>query len=299
MSSSLPVAARIDLHTHSTASDGLLAPSQLVRQAHEAGLDLIALTDHDSTEGVHEATEAGATEGVQVIPGIEVNTTLPEHRGEAHVLGYYVDLADANFQESLRFIREARVRRAEQIVERLRAQGVDVTWERVRELAKGTVGRPHIALALMEHGYASSIADAFDKYIRPGKPAYVPRYKLAPQDAVHLIRAAGGVPVLAHPGGITELAEQVLPDLTQAGLLGLECYYGDYDEATVSRLVTTAGQFGLIATGGSDYHGPNVHPTPLGGRYVPPEVAGQLRAAAEQLNSMPREPFTLPPPVAQ
>jgi 3',5'-nucleoside bisphosphate phosphatase len=297
--SSLPVASRVDLHTHSTASDGLLAPSQLVRQAHEAGLDLIALTDHDSTDGVSEATEAGTQEGVQVIPGIEVNTTLPDHRGEAHVLGYYVEMADTRFQENLRFIREARVRRAEQMVERLRAQGFDVTWERVRELAKGTVGRPHIARALMERGYASSIADAFDKYISPGKPAYVPRYKLSPQDAVHLIRAAGGVPVLAHPGSITELSEQVLPDLTQTGLLGLECYYGDYDEATVSRLAGIAGQFGLIATGGSDYHGPNVHPTPLGGRYVPPEAVGRLFAAAEELRHMPRAAFTLPSPPSQ
>jgi predicted metal-dependent phosphoesterase TrpH len=185
------------------------------------------------------------------------------------------------------------------MVERLRAQGFDVTWERVRELAKGTVGRPHIALALMERGYASSIADAFDKYISPGKPAYVPRYKLSPQDAVHLIRAAGGVPVLAHPGSITELSEQVLPDLTQTGLLGLECYYGDYDEATVSRLAGIAGQFGLIATGGSDYHGPNVHPTPLGGRYVPPEAVGRLFAAAEELRHMPRAAFTLPSPPSQ
>jgi predicted metal-dependent phosphoesterase TrpH len=293
--SSLPVASRVDLHTHSTTSDGLLAPSQLLRQAHEAGLDLIALTDHDSTDGVFEATETGTQEGVQVIPGVEVNTTLPDRRGEAHVLGYYVDMADTRFQENLRFIREARVRRAEQMVERLRAQGFDVTWERVRELAKGTVGRPHIALALMERGYASSIADAFDKYISPGKPAYVPRYKLSPQDAVRLIRAAGGVPVLAHPGGIAELSEQVLPDLTQIGLLGLECYYGDYDEATVSRLAGVAAQFGLIATGGSDYHGPNVHPTPLGGRYVPPEAVGRLFAAAKELRRMPREPFTVPP----
>ena len=294
--SSLPVATHVDLHTHSTASDGLLAPSELVRQAPEAGLDLIALTDHDSTEGVAEATAAGAALGVQVIPGVEVNTTLPEHRGEAHVLGYYVDMGDENFQASLRFIREARVRRAEQIVERLRAQGFDVTWQRVRELAKGTVGRPHIALALMEHGYASSIADAFDKYISPGKSAYVPRYKLSPQDAIRLIRAAAGVPVLAHPGGIAELAEQVLPDLTRAGLLGLECYYGVYDEATVSRLVAIAGQCGLIATGGSDYHGPGVHPTPLGGRYVPREAVGRLFEAAEALRRTPREPFALPPP---
>lgn len=297
--SSLPVASRIDLHTHSTASDGLLAPSELVRQARGAGLDLIALTDHDSTDGVAEAAEAGATLGVRVIPGVECNTTLPEHRGEAHVLGYYVDVADARFQENLRFIRQARVRRAEQIVERLRAQGFDVTWERVRELARGTVGRPHIALALMERGYASSIADAFDRYISSGRPAYVPRYKLSPQDAVRLIRAAAGVPVLAHPGGILELAEQVLPDLTQTGLLGLECYYGDYDEATVSRLVEIAGRFSLIATGGSDYHGPNVHPTPLGGRYVPPEAAGRLFEAAEELRRAPRVPFVLSPPAQQ
>jgi predicted metal-dependent phosphoesterase TrpH len=294
--SSLPIATHIDLHTHSTASDGLLAPGELVRRAREAGLDLIALTDHDSTDGVPEAVAAGKQIGARIIPGVEVNTSLPERRGEAHILGYYVDTADAGFQANLRFIREARVRRAEQIVARLRAEGLDVTWERVRELAHGTVGRPHIALALMERGYATSIADAFDRHINPGRPAYVPRYKLSPENAVRMIRAAGGVPVLAHPAGITGLGEQVLPALTQTGLLGLECYYGDYDDQTVSGLVETAGRFGLIATGGTDYHGPGVHPTPLGGRYVPAEAASQLAETADELRRASREPFALPPP---
>jgi predicted metal-dependent phosphoesterase TrpH len=283
----------IDLHTHSTASDGLLAPAALVRLAHEQGLDLIALTDHDSTEGVAEAKAAGEQIGVVVVPGIEVNTTLPEGGGEAHVLGYYLDMQQPAFQQTLATLRDARERRGERIVERLQAQGLHVSWERVRELAHGAVGRPHVAQALIEKGYATSVADAFDRWLSRGRPGYVPRLKLSPEQAVQLIRSAWGVPALAHPAGIPGLEDAALPRLVAAGLLGLECYYGEYDASTVRWLVGLADRYGLIATGGSDYHGPGVHPTPLGGRAVPPEAADKLRAAAEALRRQPAEPFTL------
>jgi 3',5'-nucleoside bisphosphate phosphatase len=287
---------RIDLHTHSTASDGLLAPAALVRLAHEQGLDLIGLTDHDSTEGVAEAQAEGARLGLVVIGGVEINTDLPGGAGEVHILGYYADREQPAFQQVLATLRDARARRGEQMVEKLREQGLDISWDRVRELAQGAVGRPHVAQALIERGYASSVTDAFDRWLSRGRPGYVPRLKLSPVDAVRFIRSAWGVPVLAHPASLPDLKNGVLPHLVAAGLLGLECYYGQYDESTVRRLVAPATAFGLIATGGSDYHGPGLHPTPLGGRYVPPEAAEQLRVAADELRQRPAPPFHLDEP---
>lgn len=288
------VSTTFDLHTHSTASDGLLTPTELVTQAHEAGLTTIALTDHDTTDGLAEAQAAGASMGVEVVPGIEINTYLPHGQGEAHVLGYHLDTANADLQEFLQFLRDAREKRGERMVALLREQGYDVTWARVRELAHGAVGRPHVALALMEKGYADSIADAFDRYISPGRPAYVPRFKMVPEDAVRMLRSVRGVPVLAHPLRLFGLEDDLLPRLMRAGLLGLECYYGEYDEPTVENLLALAEQHGLIATGGSDFHGPGVHPTPLGGHYVPPEASTLLRAMADRLATEPAPPFTPP-----
>ena len=289
----------IDLHTHSTASDGLYPPEELVRLAHDAGLNTIALVDHDTTDGLDAAIAAGERLGVTVIPGIEVNTDLPGKQGEAHVLGYYLEYDRPAFQAVLRTLREARARRGERMVERLREQGLDVTWERVRELAQGAVGRPHVARALIERGYASDVSDAFARYLAPGKPAYIPRYKLAPADAVRLIKSAHGLPTLAHPAGIAELRERVLPELVMAGLQGLECYYGQYDTETVAELLRLAGGYGLIPTGGSDYHGPNMHPTPLGGRYVPDSSLDRLRRTGEFNHKLPAPEFTLPRPATE
>lgn len=292
------VATTIDLHTHSTASDGLQTPSELVELAYQAGLTTIALTDHDTTNGLAEAQAAGEALGVTVLPGIEINTYLPHGRGEAHVLGYYFDTANPDLQAFLRFLRDTREKRGERMVALLREQGYDVTWQRVRELAHGAVGRPHVAMALMEKGYAESISDAFDRYISPGRPAYVPRYKMIPEDAVRMLRSVRGVPVLAHPKRLYGLEDDLLPRLMQAGLLGLECYYGEYDGPTVEHLLTLAEQHGLVATGGSDYHGPDVHPTPLGTRYVPPEALEQVRDLADRLTNEPAPPFTPPAPLA-
>ncbi|MGZ3667187.1 MAG: PHP domain-containing protein [Ktedonobacterales bacterium] len=286
----------IDLHTHSTASDGLYSPTELLRLAHDVGLKTIGLVDHDTTGGVVEAQAAGEALGVEVVPGIEVNTDLPNKRGEAHMLGYFVEYERAEFQRKLQTLREARERRGERMVEQLRALGLDVTWERVRELAQGAVGRPHVARALIEKGYATSVSDAFDKYLAPGRPGYIPRFKLSPEDAVRLIASARGVPALAHPAGIPELEERVLPSLVQAGLQGLECYYGQYDEETVARLLALADHFGLVPTGGSDYHGLNMHPTPLGGRYVPESSLERLRQVAERNHEQLAPVFELPEP---
>jgi predicted metal-dependent phosphoesterase TrpH len=229
-----------------------------------------------------------------VIPGVEINTDLPEGQDEAHVLGYYLDVDQPAFQATLTFLRDAREKRGERMIQQLQAQGINIVWSRVRELAKGTVGRPHVALALIKAGYATDVSDAFARYLTPGKAGYAPRFKLAPEQAVRLIRSAQGVPVLAHPAGVTGLAETVLPTLVKAGLLGLECYYGQYDDETVARLLALASLHGLIATGGSDYHGPNIHPTPLGGRWVPPETAERLLQRSERLRAESPIMFNLP-----
>jgi hypothetical protein len=286
---------RIDLHTHSNASDGLFAPAELVRLAREAGLNLIALVDHDSTQGLAEAQAAGARLGLTVMPGVEINTDLAGG-GEAHILGYEVTPDDPSLASNLNLLRGARERRGERMVNNLRAAGFDVSWEQVRDLAKGAVGRPHVARALINGGYATDVSDAFDRYLSPGRPGFSPRYKLSPEDAIRIIRSARGVPTLAHPAAIRELDTRVLPQLVAAGLLGLECYYGEYDEATVARLLALAERFHLIATGGSDYHGPNMHPTPLGGRFVPPEVVARLRAAHADALAHASEPYALTPP---
>ena len=295
----IAVASTVDLHTHSTASDGLYTPEALVALARDAGLRVIGLADHDTTAGLTLAMAEGDRLGVTVIPAIEINTDLPQKRAEAHMLGYFIDFEQPQFQQSLSVLREARALRGQRMVQRLRDLGLDVTWERVRELAGGAVGRPHVARALVEKGYASSVSDAFDKYIGPGRPAYIPRYKLTPQDAVRLIRSARGVQVLAHPAYITGLEDELLPALMAAGLQGLECYYGQYDAETVERLLRLADAHGLLATGGSDYHGPNMHPTPLGGRYVPPVCVERLRLAAEENHHATAPSFTLPEPQQQ
>ncbi len=282
----------IDLHTHSTASDGLYTPAELVKQAREAGLSLIALTDHDTTNGLEEAQAAGQAHHLEIIPGIEINT---DHAGtEVHMLGYFLDYQQPAFQQTLQTLRDRRVARAQRMVTRLQELGLQITWERVRELAAGTVGRPHLAAALVEQGYAASVADAFNRYLSRGRPGYVPRYKLTPLDAVQLIQSVHGLPVLAHPAELPDL-DSLLTSLTQAGLAGLEVYYGEYPPEIVERLHALAEKYQLLSTGGSDYHGPGIHPTPLGKRQVPAEIVEQLRSLASERRKQPAPLFELPP----
>lgn len=291
----VPSFNRIDLHAHSTASDGLYSPSELVRLAHEVHVEILGLVDHDTTDGLEEAIEAGERLGVAIVPGIEVNTELPGGRGDVHILGYYIEYGRPEFQENLRLLRGARERRGRRMVEKLRAAGFEITWERVRELAGDAVGRPHLARALIERGYADSVSDAFEKYLNPGQIGYVPRYKLSATDAIKLIKSARGVPVLAHPANIRDLEAEELPHLSMAGLQGLECYYGQYEPETVEWLLRLARAYGLLPTGGSDYHGPNMHPTPLGSRYMPEEAFERLERTGAFNHKLPVQRFTLPP----
>lgn len=244
---------KYDLHLHTTASDGRLSPSELVDLARERGLKVIAVTDHDSVGGIDEALEA-ARRGprIVVIPGVEINTDLPS--GELHVLGYFIGCGDAGLARTLERARRSRVGRAREMVEKLSKLGMPLEWQRVMDLARGeSIGRPHIAQALLEKGFVSSEKEAFDKYIGRNGPAYAEREKILPVDAVQTVRAAGGVPVLAHPADIKDLNSHVI-ELKGAGLAGLEAYYGQYDDNTVKRMVRLAAEHGLLTTGGSDYH---------------------------------------------
>lgn len=289
----------IDLHTHSTASDGIYSPTELLRKAKEIGLRVLALTDHDTTGGLEEAAQAARTLDIDLIPGIEINTDVSG--GEVHVLGYFPEYQRPEFQTVLKVLRDARERRGQRMVELLNEHGVNIAWDRVREIAQGSVGRPHVAKALQEAGYVQTIGEAFDKYIGNGCYAYVPRYKLTPQDAVHLVASANGLPVIAHPfelPGLDELRNW-LPDLCEAGMVGLETYYGTYTPENVRELLALAHEYNLIPTGGSDFHGPGMHPTPLGGRHVPFEAVERLKSEAAKRRGKTPPSFKLPPPVQE
>src|SRR5579872_18560 len=289
----------IDLHTHSTASDGIYSPTELLQRAKGIGLRILALTDHDTTGGLEEAAQAAAKLDIDFLPGIEINTDVSG--GEVHVLGYFMEYQRPAFQEKIKVLRDARERRGQRMVELLNEHGINVAWERVRKIAQGAVGRPHVAKALLEAGHVQTIGEAFDKYIGAGCFAYVPRYRLTPEDAVRLIASVNGLPVLAHPvelPGLDELRSW-LPGLKEAGMVGLETYYGPYTPEDEQALRALADEYDLIPTGGTDFHGPGIHPTPLGGRCIPHENIERLKAAAAQRRGKTPPAFELPPPVQE
>lgn len=241
-----------DLHVHTTASDGTDSPSGVVSRSAELGLAALAIADHDTLEGVEEAVEAGHRYGVEILPAIELGTELGGR--EIHILGYLVDLHDRDFLAQLAFFRRARRDRAVKMVEKLRKLGFPVTYERVLEIAGGgSVGRPHVARALMEKGVVESREEAFNLYIGNGKPAYEPRSKLSPGEAVRLIRKAGGVAVFAHPGMAG--CDAIIPSLVEKGLQGLEVYHPGHDALVSRHYLQICREHQLLATGGSDYHG--------------------------------------------
>jgi 3',5'-nucleoside bisphosphate phosphatase len=260
----------VDLHSHTIASDGALSPSQLVRKAVGHGVRVLAITDHDSTEGLPEALdEATRHPGLTVVPGLEINCDVPG--GELHVLGYFPLSGDGAsptyrtpwLQEFLREQRAERVARVHRIAARLAELGVPIDPAEVFALVKeGAPGRPHVAQVLVKRGYVRSVREAFDKYLHANGPANVPRKRLTPADAVTVIRRAGGVPVLAHPG----LAERddLIPELIGAGLMGIEVYYAEHSPGQISAYLDLCRAHDLVATGGSDYHGPHT------GRTNPP-----------------------------
>ncbi len=244
---------KADLHLHTTASDGRLEPGEIVSLAIKVGLDVIAITDHDTIDGVVPALDAAsASNSLRVISGVEINTDVAH--GEVHILGYFIDYTDNKFTATLQKLQDSRLGRAQKMIAKLSDLGMKIDWQRVSELAQGgTVCRPHVAQALFEKGYVRSEKEAFDKYIGHNGPAYVERYKLLPEEAVKLILDAQGLPVLAHPADIADL-DELVPKLKAAGLIGLEIYYGNYGLETIDRLAGISRQYDLVTTGGTDYH---------------------------------------------
>jgi predicted metal-dependent phosphoesterase TrpH len=247
-----------DFHTHSTASDGRLTPTELVDLAASQGVQYHALTDHDSTEGIAEARIASAKHATHIlIPGVEMGTDI--EGAEVHMLGLYLDPADDELQKILTDLRAGRLDRGRGIVDKLRELGIMIEWERVQQIAgDASVGRPHIAEALVEAGYVPKVADAFDKWIGRNGPAYVERDKMTPAESVRCIVARGGLACWAHPrelGRPLDQLEPVLKELKEAGMQAMEVYYKNYPPDVVQKLLTLADKYELLPLGGSDYHG--------------------------------------------
>lgn len=249
---------RIDLHAHSNASDGTDSPTELVAAAVAAGLDVVALTDHDTVAGHAEAAEAIRGTGLTLVPGAELSCRVGGI--SMHLLAYLFDPAEPAFAAERELVRTDRFRRGRAVVERCRELGAPISWEQVERIAgSGSVGRPHIASALVEAGVVATVSDAFTPdWLANGGRADVPKHETDPVTAVRLVRAAGGVPVFAHPGAVKRgrtVSDQVIIELAAAGLGGLEVDHLDHDEETRDRLRALAGELGLLVTGSSDYHG--------------------------------------------
>jgi len=248
----------------------------MVQRAAEKGLQFLSITDHDTVAGIERGIDAAKLfSSLQLIPGLEINTDTQS--GEVHILGYCIDYTNEALKKTLGDLRHSREIRAHKIVSNLAEMGIEISWERVMELAGGgSVGRPHIAQAMFEGGFIPSLQEAFIKYIGRHGPAYAERERLSPKEAVKLVAAAGGIPTLAHPAD-TDNLEKLIPELKSVGLIGLETYYDGYHSDTIANLLRSAAKYELIPTGGSDFHGlGSSHETPLGGVYVPIECAERL-----------------------
>lgn len=265
----------IDLHLHTTASDGTLPPQEVVKEAARVGAKIIAFTDHDTLDGVWEAQPLAQRLGVELIAGVELNT---DARGaEVDVLAYFLQPPPPTFQAMLEARQQDRVRRAKEIVARLNNLGLDINYERVREIAKGSVARPHIVQAMIEKNYVSSQKEAFQKYVGFGAPAYVERDELQPAQAIDYVREAGGLPVIAHPGLIG--SDEIVLELLQAGCAGLEAYYPEHTPADIDRYLKIAANWGVIVTAGTDCHGPGRKKSyPIGSMRVPASVLSDFKA---------------------
>ncbi|WP_188069058.1 PHP domain-containing protein [Brevibacillus brevis] len=273
-----------DLHTHTKASDGTCEPAENVRLAKEAGLAALAITDHDTVAGIPEAMEAARALGVEIIPGVEVSSVGKGQ--DIHVLGYFVPYEDPAFEERLFRLRETRHERNQLLIARLQELGIDISLEKVYRRKQGTdknIGRPHIAEELMEMGVVSTIAEAFDKYLGKGGAAYVNPPRTTPQEAITLIKEAGGVAVLAHPGLYDD--DELVQELIVFGLDGIEVNHPDNDEVQKMRYSKWAAQYGLVVTGGSDFHGwrgEEPFHAMLGSHTAGMDAVEQLRAVAEK-----------------
>lgn len=249
--------SRLDLHLHTTHSDGSCTPTEVIGLAHQAGVTALAITDHDITSGIPEAIAAGEHYGIEIIPGVEISSIMES--SELHILGYFLDWQDTALNQRFKSLRDSRHRRNPQIVDRLQSLGIDITYDEVLALAgSDSVGRPHIARALMDKGVVTSAKEAFDRFLGDGKAAYVPRELPSPAEAIRWIKEARGLAVLAHPTWV-KVTDQPLAELVRRlkadGLDGVEVYYSTHAARQTRDYLSLAQQLGLLVTGGSDFHG--------------------------------------------
>ncbi len=270
-----------DLHMHTNASDGLLSPEELVAAAKQAGLGYIAITDHDTVDGICQLYEQGLypASGIKIIPGIEFSAHHPE--SEIHILGYNVDIYNRELRDRLNDVVEGRWTRFSNMVEKIQALGYDISETDVLEIADGStsISRSHVAQAMVKKGYFTSVRDVFDQLLVKGKPAYVSHFRLEPGEIIDLIKNSGGTPVLAHPKLIYN--DELVEELLKKGIEGIEAIYPKHDEEDTARYLAMADKYNLLVTGGSDYHG-------ITGRW--PEHIGEFIVEDKYAQELYRQP---------
>lgn len=265
-----------DLHIHSTHSDGLLTPEQIVRTAKEVGLAAIAISDHDAVSAIDPAKRTGKLLNIEVVPAIEMSCL--HGKSDVHILGFFLDYHNPDLLAFLDKVQRKRLKRAEEMVARLNEQGVALDVKRVLDIAHGgALGRPHIAQALLERGYVKTMDEAFMKFIGYHSPAYVPKMEIAPLEAIDLIKHYGGIPVAAHPGSYGD--DDLLASLIAAGLMGVEVYHPDHNDAQADHYLEIAQKNGLFITGGSDCHGGRKGRIALGDTRIPYRYLAAMKRA--------------------
>jgi predicted metal-dependent phosphoesterase TrpH len=278
----------IDLHIHSTASDGSLAPSEIIHQAQKLNLAAIAITDHDSLEGSKEVTQAGIPSSLKFLTGVEISAAYPPFfpgSGSFHILGYGIQLDDSVLNQTLAKLQRARKNRNPEILRKLSSLGIRLTLEEIRnEVGPGQIGRPHIARAMVKKGIVKSIDEAFDHFLGAGKPAYVNKYRIECARAIEIIYRAGGVPVLAHPGLLPidsdKDLDHLIANLKAIGIKGIEAYYPEHTSRQIALYAGLAARYDLLMTGGTDFHGsitPNIKMgSGTGDLFIPYELYEKL-----------------------
>lgn len=281
----------IDLHTHSTASDGTYSPSELVRLAKKEGLKALALTDHDTLLGLKEAFETSREEKLDFLCGVEISIKC-DGPGHFHLLGYFLTPEIPFLETTLLSLQKARDKRNELMLEKLKALGIDITMDELKEIAQGEIGRPHFAQLLVQKGVVKTFQEAFDRYLKKGASAYVPKALLTPEEGINKIYQSGGIPVLAHPITLRLNEKELsnyLSKLKEMGIQGIEVYYSEHSKALTEFLYTEAKRLDLLITGGSDFHGTNKPDIKLGRGFgnlkIPYDLFLKLKKALEKNSS--------------
>jgi hypothetical protein len=269
-----------DLHLHTVFSDGTYTPLELISESEKVGLSAIAVVDHDTTSGIEPAIEIAKTKNIEVLPGIELSA---EYEGlEIHILGYLIDYKHQGLVEKLAILKKNRIERIYKIVEKLKDIGITLDPQSVFDIAKqGTVGRLHIAKALVLEGKVHSLSEAFQKYLGDKCPAFCLGFRFSPREAIKLVKAVGGIPVLAHPYTLNN--DALIPLFIDYGLMGLEVYYPEHSQSMINFYLNLARTHDLLVTGGSDFHGDAKPELKLGSLKVPYELVEKLKAAKEKL----------------